>query len=314
VSGLAGGAGLPRSALPSRERLRGWVGRTGRGAAQVPAALRLLASDRRLRRAALVPTVLTAIGCAIVAALATWLRDEEAGAGWLPRLHAFMVAFVALASMPPTILFRSWTRVAIEARRAFGLGPAEDPYAGRRWLSVMAAEWLKALRQALVVAVGLAPLLLLLWPLPDACWQALGGAWAFHWIVLDALELPIEVIPGPPPAAPRPWFTRALGRLGGSSALLRPARWAGRLAGRLSRPWVEEIHFTERSPWECAGFGLAAGVLLAVPGLGLLFRAAAIVAATGLVAELGVGAVGVAGTPTADDPGRDRSEELQLRP
>lgn len=295
MSGLAGGAGLPRLALPSRERVQGWLGRMGRGAAQVPAALRLLASDRLLRRAALVPTLLNALGCAALAAFATWLHDGEGPPGWFGRLHAFMVAFVAVASMPPTLLARGWARVALEARRALGRGPGEDPHAGRGWLRVMGGEWWKALRQALVVAIGLAPLLLLLWALPSAAWAALSGAWAFYWIVLDALELPIEVVPGPPPAAPTPWFTRALDRLGGRFLLLRPARWAGRLAGRLGRPWVEEIHFTERNPWECAGFALAAGVLLAVPGIGLLFRAAAIVAATSLLGE-----VTVEGAPAAD--------------
>jgi hypothetical protein len=141
----------------------------------------------------------------------------------------------------------------------------------------------------LVVAIGLAPLLLLFAVLPDRAWGALGLAWASYWIVVDALELPVEVLPGPPPPAPAPWFSRVLVRVGGLFFLFRPARWAGRLAGRLSRPWVEEIHFTERNPWECAGFGLAAAALLAVPVLGLLFRAVAITGATALVGALGDG-------------------------
>lgn len=76
-------------------------------------------------------------------------------------------------------------------------------------------------------------------------------------------------------------------RVGKSVFLLRPAAWAGRLAGSLSRPWDDEIHFTERRPWECLGFALAAGALLAIPGLGLAFRAVAITGATAVVAGAG---------------------------
>jgi len=50
------------------------------------------------------------------------------------------------------------------------------------------------------------------------------------------------------------------------------------------------VETTERRRWETIGFGLAAGVVLAVPGLGLFFRSVAIVAATGIL--------------RLDDPGR----------
>ncbi len=264
------------------------------GAALVLRAAGLVARNRALRRAAALPTLLTFLGCAALAALYAWLHEDEDGSG-LGRLHQFMVTLVALSSMPPTLLTRQWTRVALEARRALGLGPGEDPHAGRSWARIMAGEWAKALRQALVVAVGLSPLLLLVWVAPDGTWEALGLAWGFYWVVVDALELPIEVIPGPPPPAPAPWFTRGLLRVGKTVFLARPAAWAGRLAGRLSRPWDEEIHFTERRPWECLGFALAAGALLAIPGLGLAFRAVAITGATAVVAG-----AGEAAGPTAE--------------
>lgn len=268
-----------------REASRAPLWRIREGARAVLAAARLVVRDRGLRRAAALPTLLTFAGCAAVAAPAALIGGEEAGA--LGRLHSFMVAFVAISAMPPTLLVRQWTRVANEARRALGLGPGEDPNAGRVWAKVILGEWGKAVRQALVVGMGLSPLLLLVVFAPDGTWTVVGAIWAFYWIVVDALELPIEVIPGPPPPAPAPWFTRGLGHVGKRFFLLRPAAWAGRMAGRLSRPWVEEIHFTERRPWECLGFGLAAGALLAIPGVGLAFRAVSITAATRLLSEAG---------------------------
>jgi hypothetical protein len=268
---------------PAAGEPRAILARVRAGAALVLRAALLVARERGLRRAAALPTLLTFLGCAALAALLAWLGDDDKPAA-LGRLHSFMITFVALSSMPPTLLTRQWTGVAREARRAVGLGPGEDPHAGRPWLRVMAAEWGKAVRQALVVVLGLSPLLLLLWVAPDGTWTVLGAVWAFYWVIVDALELPIEVVPGPPPPAPAPWFSRGLGRVGRTFFLLRPAAWAGGLAGRLSRPWVEEIHFTERRPWECLGFGLAAGALLAVPGLGLAFRAVAITGATAMLA------------------------------
>lgn len=259
------------------------------GARLVLEAARLVARDRDLRRAALLPVLLTAVACGGLAALATWLREEGEQPGWFAHLHAFMATFVALSSMPPTFLMRWWTRVALEARRALGFGRGEDPNAGRGWARLMAREWAKAGRQAVVVAAGLSPLLLLLIWAPDGTWALIGGVWAFYWVVVDALELPVEVIPGPRPGAPVPWFTRGLGQVGSAFFLFRPLAWAGRLAGRLSGPWREEIHLTERRPWECLGFGLAAGLLLATPVLGLAFRAVAITAAAALVGEASEG-------------------------
>ncbi|HVO17984.1 MAG TPA: hypothetical protein VMU15_01935 [Anaeromyxobacter sp.] len=265
---------------------RSILARTRGGGALVLRAAALVARDRGLRRAVALPTLLTCLGCAALAAFLAWVLDQE-DTTTLGRLHQFMTAFVALSSMPPTLLTRQWTRVALEARRALGLGPGEDSQAGRSYARALAGEWAKAVRQALVVGLGLSPLLLLLWVAPDGTWEVLGVAWAFYWVIVDALELPIEVVPGPPPPAPVPWFTRGLARVGRTTVLVRPAAWAGGLAGRLSRPWAEEIHFTERRPWECLGFGLAAGALLAIPGLGLLFRAVVITGATSMLAGAG---------------------------
>jgi hypothetical protein len=129
---------------------------------------------------------------------------------------------------------------------------------------------------------------------------ALGAAWAFYWVVVDAFELPLEAVPGPRQGAGTPWFARALHRLGAVLWPLRPFGWAGRMLARLTRPWGEEVRFTERHPWETAGFGLAVGAALAIPGVGFFFRAIAIVAATALNARLeGDGG----GDGAADGPG-----------
>jgi uncharacterized protein involved in cysteine biosynthesis len=59
----------------------------------------------------------------------------------------------------------------------------------------------------------------------------------------------------------------------------------GRFVGWLARPWRHQAEFTERHGWESAGFGAASVAVLAVPVLGVFFRAVAITAATALVVQ-----------------------------
>jgi hypothetical protein len=251
-------------------------------------AARLVWTDRALLRAALLPTALTFAGCAVLAGLAT------AGAGPDARhaattFNAFMVSFVALASMPPTVLQRMWIRVANEARRATGLPAGEDPFPGESFPRMLWREGLKAVRQAVVVSIGLAPLLGVARALPFGNYDAalLGGAWGLYWLVVDAFELPLEVVPGPRHQAGAPWFGRFLVRFGEVSRWLRPAGWFGRLLARLTRPWHGEVRFTERHAWETGGFGLVVSALVTIPVAGLFFRAVAITGATALLGRLG---------------------------
>jgi len=251
-------------------------------------AARLVVADRALFRAALLPTALTLAGCLALALLATFTADpddQHVGA----TFQAFLVSFVALASMPPTILQRLWLRVACQARRALGLPPGEDPFAGVPFLRLVVRESAKALRQGVVVAFGLLPLVLVIRALPFGRLEAaaLAGAWAFYWVVVDAFELPIEVIPGPRHEAGPPWYGRLHARLGALARPLRPFAAFGRLLDRLTTPWHLEVGFTERHPWETAGFGVAVGAVLAIPVVGLFFRSVAITAATALVGRLG---------------------------
>ncbi|WP_242338745.1 MULTISPECIES: EI24 domain-containing protein [Anaeromyxobacter] len=255
------------------------------GVAQVLHAARLVAGDPALRRAALVPTAITFAGCALLATLATARADDPDPAG---TFHAFLVTFVALASMPPTLLQRLWLRVALEARRALGLPPGEDAFADVGYVRLVVAESAKALRQAIVVSIGIAPLLILVRILPFGTLEAtlLAGAWAFYWLVVDALELPIEVLSGPRTGGPSPWYSRLLARAGRAAWVLRPFSALARFLDRLTRPWREEVAFTERHRFETLGLGVAVGAVLVIPVVGLFFRAIAIVASTAAVGRL----------------------------
>lgn len=252
-----------------------------RGVADVGRAAALLASDRALLRSALVPTALTFLGCAALAALVARRHDGS----WF---RAAFTAFVAISSMPPTLLWPLWLRLGKEARRAVGAQPGEEERPGERYLATLVRESAKALRQAAVVAVGLAPVFFVVELVPGVghgVTVALGVAWAWYWVVLDALEIPVELSPGRLGPGEPPWFERGLVALGARSRWLRFLGWAGRFAGWLARPWRHQAAFTERHRWESAGFGAGAGAFLAVPVVGVFFRAVAITAATAMVAR-----------------------------
>ena len=255
-------------------------------------AAALVASDRTLLRSALLPTTLTFLGSAALAAV--YARSHEG-----KFFESAFAAFVALSSMPPTLLWPLWTRLAVEARRALGAPPGEEERPGESYARLLLRESTKALRQGAVVAIGLAPVFFLVELLPGVghgITLSLGVAWAWYWVVLDALEIPVEMQPGRlGPGAP-PWFERGLVELGGRSRWLRFLRPAGRFVGWLARPWRHQAKFTERQPWESAGFGLASVAVLAVPVLGVFFRAVAITAATALVVRY---------EPTAEPPVRE---------
>jgi hypothetical protein len=268
-------------------------GRAEAGARAVVDATRLVLSDRALARAALPPTVLTAAACV----LAAWFRAAGERPDGETALHAFVIAFVAVSSMPPTLLQGMWLGVAREARRAQGGEPTPTPPRAHGRLRSLADEGLKALRQAALVTAGLAPVLalVLLTPLGHATTAAAALLWAGYWIVVDAFELPMDLAPPPAEAPGTTWFEEGLRRLATATLALpralrvaaAPVRWALTLGaiwgGWLARPWRREVAFTARHPWEALGFGLAALLLLVLPGLGLLFRAVVTTAATGLV-------------------------------
>ena len=257
------------------------------GAAQILVALRRLAHDPELRRAAILPTVLSflvALGVAVLFAWSTW-SDERTARGALLQAGG---VFILLASLPPTLLHPLWEKVAVLARASVGLPPGhEEPK--RSYVRVVVAESMKGLRQAVIgSALGVLPVLILLGLFPESHYLKVValGVWAVYWITVDAFEIPFELsnAPMPPRAA---WFTRwsyalpDLVRFPG----LKLVRKFGKLLHKLSRPWRREIAFTERRPLEVFGFATALGTLLAVPVLGLLFRSVAIIAATQLASH-----------------------------
>jgi len=253
------------------------------GLAQVARAARLVASDRALLKAALVPTTLTFLGsAALAAALARSERRRY--------LEAAFASFVAISSMPPTILWRQWQRVGLEARRAVGASPGEEEHPGKSLAWIILHELMKAARQAAAVAAALAPVYAVVEVLPfvgHGLTLVLGALWAWYWVVLDAFEIPVELAPGQLDAGEPTWFERPLHSLGRRFRLLLPLRWAGRFVGWLSRPWRHEARFTERHPWATAGFAIATVAFLAIPVLGVFLRVVAITAATILLVELG---------------------------
>ena len=278
---------------PAARPRPGWIDRLLWGLSVAGHAARLLWHDRRLLRSALLPTALTLLGAAAFAALVALRRDGlrlELGAlATTQGLQSFLVTFVAVASMPPTLLQRQWLRVAHEARRALGLPPGEDPFPGESYLAMLWREGLKTIRQGLVVSFGLLPVIIFIEMLPFGDGEAtiIGVAWTFYWVVVDAFELPVEVLPGPRHEVPTPWYAWLLERLARLAWPLRFFAKVGRWLTRLTRPWGEEVRFTERHVWETAGFAAGVGVVLAIPVAGLFFRSVAITAATDLVGRLG---------------------------
>lgn len=255
-------------------------------------AATLVATDRALLRSSLLPTGLTFLGSAALAAFVAWRREGR-------FFELAFASFVGLSSMPPTLLWPLWKRLGKEARRAVGATPGEEERPGESYSRLLVRETTKAVRQGLVVAIGLAPIFFVVELLPGVGHRvtvALGLAWAWYWVVLDALEIPVELQPGRLGPGEPTWFERGLGALSARSRWLRILRPAGRFVGWLARPWRHQVAFTERHPWESAGFGLASGAVLAVPVLGVFFRAVAITAATSLVVRY---------EPTWGEPSRE---------
>jgi hypothetical protein len=271
------------------------------GLALVARGVRLLATDGSLLRAAIRPTALTFLGAAALAAVLAARHEGR-------FFDAAFALFVGISSMPPTLLWRQWVRVGLEARRAVGAVPGEEERPGEPYLRLLLRESVKALRQAALVGFGLLPVVIVVEIVPwvgHGVTLALGAAWAAYWVVLDALEIPVELVPGRLGEGEPTWFERGLGAAGARSRLLLPLALAGRLSGRLARPWRHEAAFTERHPWAVTGFGVAAVAFLAIPVAGVFFRAVAITSATLLVVALEERAAGAeppAGPPAPPPP------------
>jgi hypothetical protein len=243
------------------------------GLAQLPLGVRLVVLVPDLRRRAVLPALVVA-GVCVVAVVA-----DDAVDGPLGAVSTFFLTLVAIASLPPLLFSRSFARLAVAAGPHLGLAPRAPLL---RRLRALLAE---TLAQALVLALGLAPLLALaeLLSLGAGLAFVLGGAWTLHWIVVEALDnartLPVAPAPPDEDAGPDlPWYAR-LYQLPTWLPGHRPVRRFGRFVARLGRRWRAEVALVERAPWIAAGFALGAALLLALPVVNLLFRPVVVVAA-----------------------------------
>jgi hypothetical protein len=258
------------------------VDRVVYGLVQPLLGARLLFTDRELLRAALVPVGLLAAFCAAIAVLRPHGHP----------LHTFYTTFAVLAPLPSVLLAHHYARLAVLARRKLGFGPAE-PCLESLWRMLG-----RAVKQAVLIAIALAPVSFLLKLVPGVGWalvQAVAAAWALHWVVVDAFDSarflhPGETIADLDRAAARlraPWYVRALERaadrvpIGG-----RLVRRFARMCDRLSVPWREEIALVEEHPTLVLGFALTTAAVLALPVLNLAFRPIVIIGAAHVLGQL----------------------------
>src|SRR3954470_1012669 len=257
------------------------------GFAQPILGARVLLSDPELLKEALYPAGLLAAACALYASFGT---DVPGWAGWF---KTFYKAFAALAPLPSFFFANHYARLAamIRWRMGFGAcGPREMPWrllAGRM------------LRQALIVAIGIAPLLALAKALPGIGDYLSGAAlaiWSLHWVVADAFDDSQVRLPGESLKesiqrdrnAQAPWFVRWLRQ--GAARLPRflgaPVRWFAGLCDKLALDSRGEIATMEHNRAISLGFSLSTAGLLFTPVLNLLFRPIIIAGSSHLLGQL----------------------------
>lgn len=258
------------------------------GFAQPILGARLLLSDRQLLIEALQPAALLALGCAFYASVST-----EAYGHWSTWFRCFYRAFAALAPLPSLLFANHYARLAafIRWRLGFGAcGPREMPW------RILAG---RMIRQALIVAVGIAPVVWLASALPgigEALRDVALAAWGLHWVVADAFDDAQVCLPGETLRqsiqrdrdAPPPWFVRWMLRAAGHlpGILAAPIRWFARLCDRLSLDSRGEIATMETHRRVALGFSLSTAALLATPVLNLVFRPIIIAGSSHLLAQL----------------------------
>lgn len=250
---------------------------------------RMLVTHRDLLEAALVPAGLLAAFCAVIALLGH-------GGGFL---HRFYTTFAVLAPLPSIVLAGHYARLAAQARHAFGFSRAEPCIEPLRRVLV------RAVKQAVLIALALAPVSALLHAVPgigSALVKIAAAIWALHWVVVEAFDAARVLHPGQTLAeldaaaqhVPPPWFVRWLFRAADQAPIARGLiRRFARLCDRLSLPWREEIALVEAHPALMTGFALSTAVALAVPVLNLAFRPIVIVGACHVLGQLEA-----AGSPT----------------
>lgn len=287
------------SPLPPREaaRQRFWYGMR-----QPLLGMRLLLRDGDMLGAALAPVLFVAIVCAIAARASLDVIDHDAwwslGNAALGRTVAFTAAFfttfAALAPVPPFLFARHYARMAARARDRLGLGPRAA------YLKPISQSIGETVAQTVVIALGFAPVTIVLAWIPVFGPAAAFGAqllWTMHWMVIESFDNGRTLAPEQTAAAAiaaeqalghAPWFARPLHRVEQPQlrGVLAPLRAFAGVVERLSRGWGTELRMVERDPALAAGFGAGVVVLLAIPGVNLLFRPALVIAAAHLRGQL----------------------------
>jgi len=256
------------------------------GFAQPILGARILLSDPHLLLEALYPPALLALACAVWASL----HGSSEPGQWLWFKH-FYRAFAVLAPMPSVIFANQYARIAalIRWRLGFGAcGPREMP---------MGMLIGRLVRQALIVAIGIAPVVWLLGELPligKLLSGAVAAVWGLHWVVADAFDDAQVCLPGESlrqsierdRRAPPPWFVRWINAAAAKVPIgKRLLRAFGRLCDKLALDSRGEIELMENNRYVSAGFGLSTAALLAIPGLNLLFRPIILAAASHVVGQ-----------------------------
>ena len=276
------------------------------GLAQPVLGLRLLASEQGFLIDSLKPALLLAGFCALAALLHLEIGETES-VKHLGFLRRFYATFAVLAPLPSILLSSHYAKLAAKAHRRLRFGDCTH----RRTPLLRAA--IHALKQALVMAISLAPLFGILKHFPWIGTKTVtlsGALWALHWVVVEALDSgrvdPVlaqqnregtavsstenDAALGNGAAKDEPpvvWFVRPMFRLADKLPIGKtPVRWFASFCRYLSRPWQEEIALTEQHPVLVFGFALATAALLATPVLNLLFRPIIVTAAVALLGQL----------------------------
>jgi hypothetical protein len=252
------------------------------GLCQPVVGARTLLAHRELLRAALVPVGVLAAFCAVVAVIGHPSSF----------VHRFYTTFAVLAPLPSIVFADHYARLAARARVALGF-PRVEPC-----IESLRRNLGRAVKQAILIAIVLAPISGLLRLVPGTGWllvQVAAAVWALHWVVVEAFDSarvlrPGETLADLDAAALRvrlPWFVRWLHHAADRTPVgSRLVRRFAHLCDRLSLPWREEVALVEDHPVLMIGFALSTAAVLAVPVLNLAFRPIVIVGASHVLGQL----------------------------
>ena len=260
------------------------------GMAQPLLGARVLLRDTDLLVESLKPALLLGAVCALIAVV-----DPVDGPFWLGRAKRFYLTFAILAPLPSVLFAKFYARLAALVRWRLGFGacgPREYP---------LGTSIRRAVEQALIVFIGVAPFILLPEVIPfvgKIIASAIIGAWGLHWVVVDAFDDARVLHPGESLRAaeaedrnaPSPWYVRlfdlAAEKLDFLPIVPRVLHRFSRFCDKISLAWRGEIALMEGHPLVSLGFALSTAALLAIPGLNLLFRPIIIVASSHLLGHL----------------------------